>query len=196
MRGGTVQYKSIDDGSAFMNKKTFYMYGGLITTNANGLVTRRAGSYSEVTGGTIQSTAIARCAVLVDNYDNDGNGKIKIVNARIEAPNGGAVAIDNQTSSYDNCQVYSRQPNYNISGSVQGKVFATTNLSPGANEENITLYNTGHSSLRWYVWTVNYGQDEMTVQTTYNLNGTHNYTIKNQIIIMKRVNTQHIFIQI
>ena len=178
MRGGTVQYKSIDDGSAFMNRKTFYMYGGLITTNANGLVTRRNASHSEVTGGTIRCTAIGKNAILVDNYDNDGNGNIKIVNARIEALNGGAVAIDNETSSYDNCQVYSRQPNYNISGSVRGKVLATTNLSQGANEENITLYNTGYGSLRWYVWTINGDQDDMTVQTTYNLNGTHNYTVK------------------
>lgn len=171
MTGGSIVMTGSGSGAAFISYGTLNITGGTITSTIYGLVAR--GGTTTVNNATLKCTG---------NYPTllvDTSGTAKMTNCTITNTVGGigGDAVNN-TLNYSNCTIYSRASNYGISGNIAGKVLATTNTSTGQAQENITIYNTGHTQLTWPTWTEGNGQDDITWDVTTSSSGTHTYTVK------------------
>ena len=176
-KGGSLQHGGNSNGAAVMNLKKFTMSGGSITSSEFGIVDRGTNAILTASNATIQTTGSAKNAI------HHEAGKATITNCTIKATQQSTSgAVWNNTSKYTDVIIKSRSSNYGLSGSVAGKVLATTNTSTGQAQENITIYNTGYSTLSWPTWTskaVNgIQQDDITWDITTNSSGTHTYTVK------------------
>ena len=174
--GGSLQHEGSSTGSAVMNTKKFTISGGSITSTEYGVVGRGSNAVFTASNVTIQTTGSAKNAI-----QNEA-GKATIINCTVKATQSTSNAVCNNTSNYTDVIIKSRASNYGISGLIFGKVLATTNTSKGQAQENITIYNTGYTSLFWPTWTskaVNgNAQDDLTWDITTNSSGTHTYTVK------------------
>ena len=174
--GGSIQHGGSSNGTAVMNTKKFTISGGIITSSEYGVVDRGSDAIFIASNATIQTTGNKYNALLHEA------GKATIVNCTVKATQSTSNAIANNTSNYTDVIIKSRASNYGISGSIVGRVLATTNTSKGQAQENITIYNTGYTSLFWPTWTskaVNgNAQDDITWDVTTNSSGTHTYTVK------------------
>ena len=165
-KGGTISLPfSCEATALYNNGGTLNMTGGTITSNGYGLV-MHSGSGIVINGKIEGKTG--RWALLVRNQ-----GACKTSNSIITGTN----AVCNELN-YANCVILSRAANYGITGVITGKVTASTNVSSGQAEENITLYNTGYTQLTWPTWTINNGQDDITWDVTTSSTGTHTYTVR------------------
>lgn len=173
--GGSIQHGG-SNGTAVMNTKKFTISGGSITSSEYGVVDRGSDAIFIASNATIQTTGSAKNAI------HHEAGKATITNCTIKATQSTSNAVCNNTSNYTDVIIKSRASNYGISGLIFGKVLATTNTSKGQAQENITIYNTGYTSLFWPTWTskaVNgNAQDDLTWDITTNSSGTHTYTVK------------------
>lgn len=174
--GGSIQHGGSSNGVAVMNTKKFTISGGSITSTEYGVVGRGSNAVFTASNVTIQTTGSAKNAI-----QNEA-GKATIINCTVKATQSTSNAVCNNTSNYTDVIIKSRASNYGISGLIFGKVLATTNTSKGQAQENITIYNTGYTSLFWPTWTskaVNgNAQDDLTWDITTNSSGTHTYTVK------------------
>ena len=174
--GGSIQHGGSSNGTAIMNTKKFTISGGSITSSEYGVVDRGSDAIFTASNATIQTTGNKYNAL------HHEAGKATIVNCTVKATQSTSNAIANNTSNYTDVIIKSRASNYGISGLIFGKVLATTNTSKGQAQENITIYNTGYTSLFWPTWTskaVNgNAQDDLTWDITTNSSGTHTYTVK------------------
>lgn len=174
--GGSIQHGGSSNGTAVMNTKKFTISGGSITSSEYGVVDRGSDAIFIASNATIQTTGSAKNAI------HHEAGKATITNCTIKATQSTSNAVCNNTSNYTDVIIKSRASNYGISGLIFGKVLATTNTSKGQAQENITIYNTGYTSLFWPTWTskaVNgNAQDDLTWDITTNSSGTHTYTVK------------------
>ena len=171
--GGSIQHGGSGTGSAVMNTKKFVITGGSITSTEYGVVNRgKKPEFIVANNVTIQTTGSAKNAI-----QNDA-GTTTIINSTVKATQSTSNAICNNTSNYTDVIIKSRASNYGISGFIFGKVLATTNSSNGQAQENITIYNTGYTSLFWPTWTIKNDQDDITWDITTNSSGTHTYTVK------------------
>lgn len=175
-KGGSLQHGGNSNGAAVMNLKKFTMSGGSITSSEIGIVDRGTNAILTASNATIQTTGSAKNAI------HHEAGKATITNCTVKATQSTSNAVCNNTSNYTDVIIKSRASNYGISGLIFGKVLATTNTSKGQAQENITIYNTGYTSLFWPTWTskaVNgNAQDDLTWDITTNSSGTHTYTVK------------------
>ena len=168
INNSTIKLKG--GGSAVINQGKLEINNTAIQSEDYGVVASSDTSEATINGGTIKTTG-EQPAICVYN------GKI-VTNSTVLTSSSTHYTVYNETESYSNCIVNSRQTNYGITGKVVGKVIATTNISTGQTQENITIYNTGYNQLIWPTWTSNNGQDDITWEATTNTSGTHTYTVK------------------
>ena len=177
-KGGSLQHGGNSNGSAVMSTKNFTISGGSITSSEYGIVDRGTNAILTASNATIQTTGSAKNAIQHEA------GKATITNCTIKATQSTSSAVWNATSNYEDMVIKSRASNYGLSGSVAGKVFATTNTSTGQAQENVTIYNTGCTTVYWATWTLTKSdasgnnQDDLKWETTTNSSGTHTYTVK------------------
>ena len=176
--GGNLQTTGSNAGVAVMNLNRFTINGGSITSVGYGIVDRGTNARLKAQNATLQITGSDK------NVIHHEAGKATFDNCVLKTvqSTSTSAAVCNFTSSYTDVIIKSRASNYGISGNVFGKAFATTNVSAGQVQENITIYNTGYTSLFWPTWTskaVNgNAQDDLTWDITTNSSGTHTYTVK------------------
>ena len=171
--GGNLQTTGSNAGVAVMNLNRFTINGGSITSVGYGIVDRGTNARLKAQNATLQITGSDK------NVIHHEAGKATFDNCVLKTvqSTSTSAAVCNFTSSYTDVIIKSRASNYGISGNVFGKAFATTNVSAGQSQENMTIFNTGYSSLCWATWTNVNGQDDLTWETTSS-SGTHTYTVK------------------
>ena len=171
--GGNLQITESNDGVAVMNFNRFTINGGSITSVGYGIVDRGTNARLKAQNATLQITGSDKNVIRHEaGRATFNNCVLKTVQSTSTS-----AAVCNFTSSYTDVIIKSRASNYGISGNVFGKAFATTNVSAGQSQENMTIFNTGYSSLCWATWTNVNGQDDLTWETTSS-SGTHTYTVK------------------
>ena len=168
--GGTISLNAVGFGNALYNTSgTIEMTGGTINSKSYGLVID--GGEAITYGGKINITDSAgNCGVLVRN-----NGKGTFINTTI---NGYDNVIYNSTDSFNNCVVRNRTSNYGITGSIAGKVLATTNTDAGQSNEKVTVYNSEHGHLLFPTWTEKNGQDDIDWMRSQSSSQTHTITVE------------------
>ena len=150
MKGGKIEHKDYDFGTAFMNQEgDFYMTAGQIISNGFGLVTRNGG-LSHILGNNTLIKSTSQNAIVADTLEGKEGASVLCVNANID----GSIRID------DNEKLYLIDCNMeNIA------MFSDNIVEVYTNEEGYDIYlydnNTKYTKVQFPTWTVNNGQDDI-----------------------------------
>ena len=161
----TIKFTGSKNGCALYNYSTLNTNDVNITSNKNALVSTNA--TVNIKNGTFKAGDSGI-------WNQGDNGKINGTNVKIT---GKIYSVLNSNSKYS-VILKNRSSNYELTGSIGGKVLATTNTGAGQTQENITIYNTGSVYLSWPTWTTNKGQDDIKWGETTSSSKTHTYTVK------------------
>ena len=161
----TIKFTGSKNGCALYNYSTLNTNDVNITSNKNALVSTNA--TVNIKNGTFNASDSGI-------WNQGDNGKINGTNVKIT---GKIYSVLNSNSKYS-VILKNRSSNYGLTGSIGGKVLATTNTGAGQTQENITIYNTGSVYLSWPTWTTNKGQDDIKWGETTSSSKTHTYTVK------------------
>ena len=161
----TIKFTGSKNGCALYNYSTLNTNDVNITSNKNALVSTNA--TVNIKNGTFNAGDSGI-------WNQGDNGKINGTNVKIT---GKIYSVLNSNSKYS-VILKNRSSNYGLTGSIGGKVLATTNTGAGQTQENITIYNTGSVYLSWPTWTTNKGQDDIKWGETTSSSKTHTYTVK------------------
>lgn len=170
-RGGKISLEE-GKGSAMINSssnKSFKMSNGTISSTQYGLVVSAGTAYT--TGGTVTTGTNTNNALLLRNSAKGEFISTKFINR------GSGNAVSNETGNANNLIIRSRDTNYGLSGTVNGMVIATTNVSSGQSYEKVTLYNSGSQYVTFPTWTNKNNQDDIDWIRSQNSSGTHTVTI-------------------
>lgn len=168
-RGGKISLEQ-GGGTAMMNSinsKSFKMSNGTITSTEYGLVILGGTAYT--TGGTVTSSTRYN-TLLVRDY-----GKGEFISTRF-INRGSGNAVSNETGKANNVTIRSRESNYGVSGTINGVIICTTNVSKGQPYEKVTI-NFGNQYMYFPTWTSKNGQDDIIWMKSQNSSGTHTITI-------------------
>ena len=150
MKGGKIEHKDYDFGTAFMNQGGgFYMTAGQIISNGFGLVTRNGG-LSHILGNNTLIKSTSQNAIVADTIEGKEGASVLCVNANID----GSIRID------DNEKLYLIDCNMeNIA------MFSDNIVEVYTNEEGYDIYlydnNTKYTKVQFPTWTVNKDQDDI-----------------------------------
>ena len=150
MKGGKIEHKDYDFGTAFMNQEGyFHMTAGQIISNGFGLVTRNGG-LSHILGNNTLIKSTSQNAIVADTIEGKEGASVLCVNANID----GSIRID------DNEKLYLIDCNMeNIA------MFSDNIVEVYTNEEGYDIYlydnNTKYTKVQFPTWTENNGQDDI-----------------------------------
>ena len=150
MKGGKIEHKDYDFGTAFMNQGGgFYMTAGQIISNGFGLVTRNGG-LSHILGNNTLIKSTSQNAIVADTIEGKEGASVLCVNANID----GSIRID------DNEKLYLIDCNMeNI------EMLSDNIVEVYTNEEGYDIYlydnNTKYTKVQFPTWTVNKDQDDI-----------------------------------